>query len=257
MLPSLFISHGSPELVMQQNSSTRFLKKLPNLFQKPKYILIISAHWITSDLQILSTPNPNLVYDFFGFPQELYERQYPIKNDLVQVDNIVSLLNHKNIPITKNIHREGYDHGVWTILSLMYPSADIPVIQLSLPSNYSETQLIKLGAALQELREETLIITSGSMTHNIREAIFKDNLPIKSYAKEFRDWVVKSVEDANTNELKDFNIKAPHFKQNHPTSEHFVPLLINLGTSSDSKGRSLNNEFMYGNLSMDTILFEN
>lgn len=256
MLPSLFISHGSPTLCIEHNNSSEFLKNLSSLFPEPKYILVISSHWITNDLKILSYENPKLIYDFFGFPQELYEQTYPIKNDLKKVNEIVKILENRNISISKDNLRDGYDHGVWSPLSLIYPKANIPVIQISFPQSYTIDDLLNLGIALKEIRKDTLIISSGSMTHNLKDLVWKENATIKQYCVDFRNWIVDKLENSNIDDLKEFLTKAPNVKENHPTLEHFLPLFINIGTSKNYKGESLNNEYMYGNLSMDTIIFK-
>ncbi len=256
MLPSLFVSHGSPRIAIMNNSSTDFLKNLSSLYTEPKYILIISAHWTTSDLRIMSNPNPELIYDFYGFEDALYAKKYNAINDIKQVNKIVSILEEKNISIVKDESREGYDHGVWTALSLMYPQANIPVIQLSLPMHFSNLELLNIGEALQSLREDTLIIGSGAMTHNIREAVRDENAPVVPYAQKFRDWVVQNIEDAKYNELLEFKAKAPYVYENHPSLEHFLPLFISLGASKNKQGKSLHNVYMHGNQSMDTIIFE-
>ena len=256
MLPSLFVSHGSPEIAIRNNRSTDFLKNLSSLYSEPKYILVISAHWTTSELRILSNPNPELIYDFNGFQDELYSKKYNAINDIEQVNKIVSTLKEKNISIVKDDSREGYDHGVWIALSLMYPQANIPVIQLSLPVHFSNLELLNIGEALQSLKEDTLIIGSGAMTHNISEAVRDENAPVLPYAQKFRDWVVKNIEDAKYNELLEFKAKAPYVYENHPSLEHFLPLFISLGASKNKQGKSLHNVYMHGNQSMDTIIFE-
>ena len=257
MLPSLYVSHGSPALMIMDNKTTDFLKALPKSFEKPKYILVISAHWVTKELRILTNEEPFEIYDFYGFAQELYEKQYPANNDINKVNEIVKLLKEKRIAVFENETRSGYDHGVWSPLSLMYPKADIPVIQLSLPLNFSPKELVKLGESLQELREDTLIVASGAMTHNLRDSSAMEyDGNISTYAKEFRDWIVKKVEKADINSLTDYIQQAPKAIQNHPTQEHFLPLFVSLGASKDKKGKSLHDVYMYSNQSMDTIIFE-
>lgn len=256
MLPSLFISHGTPALCIMQCDSRSFLEELPSFFKKPKYVIVISAHWITRDLRILSKDNPSIIYDFYGFPQELYDKKYPIKNNLTKVDAIINAFNESEIEISKDDKLEGYDHGVWAPLSLMYPNADIPVIQISLPYYASEKELINIGEVLQKFRDEALIIGSGTLTHNLRDSVRDINAPIKSYAKEFRDWIVDKVEKADIDALSKVLIDAPNLKNNHPTLDHFLPFLIALGASKDKKGKALNNVVMFGNQAMDTILFE-
>lgn len=257
MLPSLYVSHGSPALMIMDNKTTDFLKALPKTFKKPKYILVVSAHWVTKELRILTNEEPFEIYDFYNFPQELYEKQYPASNATKKVKEVVKLLSKSNIAVFENETRSGYDHGVWSPLSLMYPKADIPIIQLSLPMSYSPEELVKIGEALQALREDTLIIGSGAMTHNLRDSTWEEyDKNIASYAKEFRNWVVKNLENGNTNSLTDYINQAPKAFKNHPTQEHFLPLFVSLGASKDKIGKSLHNVYMYGNQSMDTIIFE-
>jgi 4,5-DOPA dioxygenase extradiol len=257
MFPSIYISHGSPLLCLSEYKSANFLKELPNLYKKPKFIIIVSAHWITKNVKILSNPNPTLIYDFYGFPKELYEKKYPIKNDLAKIEEIVEQFKNKNIDITKDDKHEGYDHGVWAPLSLMYPTADIPVIQISLPIYYSATELIEIGEILQEFRNDSLIIGSGTLTHNLRDSSWDVNAPTMDYAREFRDWIVSKVEIGDIETLRDFLLDAPRLTNNHPTLEHLLPFFIVLGASKNKKVKALNNTFMYGNQAMDCLLFEN
>jgi len=256
MLPSLYVSHGSPRIAIMNNKSSNFLKNLSSLYKEPKYILIISAHWTSNELKILSHKNPKLIYDFYGFEQALHEKQYAAINDLTHVKKIVELLKNNDINIVEDESREGYDHGVWTALSLMYPKANIPVIQMSLPINYSSAALLKIGEALQIIKNDTLIIGSGAMTHNIRDSVREENAPTAEYAREFRDWVVDKLENSQIEELLEFKTHAPYLEENHPTLEHFLPMFISLGASKNKKGKSLHNVYMYGNQSMDTIIFE-
>lgn len=256
MFPSIYLSHGSPFLCLTQYETASFLKKLPQLFDKPNYIIIISAHWTTKELEILSNPNPHIIYDFYGFPKELYDKKYPIKNDLEKVDDIVKHFNKKNISILKDDKHEGYDHGVWAPLSLMYPNADVPVIQISLPVFFTARELINIGEVLQEFRNEALVLGSGTLTHNLRDSNRDVYAPVVSYAKKFRDWLILNAEEGNIDLLRDFLLYAPEVSSNHPTLEHLLPFFIILGASKNKKGKALNNIFMYGNQAMDCILFE-
>ncbi len=254
MSPSLFMSHGSPELAIIEHPVSDFLKSLPKQFKKPKRIIVVSAHWLTTDLEILSNPKPELIYDFHGFSKALYEKQYPIFNDIPSVNEIYTKIKKSSIAIKKNSERSGYDHGVWTVLSLMYPQADIPVIQISLPISYGIQDLIGLGEALKEFRKDTLVITSGNVTHNLRDVDWHNDGHVKEYAKAFREWLVENLEKGNMEELKKID-SAPYFRENHPTLDHFLPIFISLGSSADHRGESLLENYMYGNLAMDTIIF--
>ncbi len=257
MLPTLFISHGSPTLTIEDNSTTKFLKALPSKFIKPKTILVISAHWTTKELRILNNEDPFIIYDFYNFPQKLYEQDYPINNDINRVKEVISLLSNAHINVFEEQTQSGYDHGVWSPLKLMYPKADIPVVQLSLPLNFNAKELMNIGKALRSLRKDTLIIASGAMTHNLRDMNWHDeNQKPVNYAVAFRDWVVEKLENKEINSLINFEKDAPYVRQNHPTLEHFLPLFVALGASRTYEGKSLHNQYMYGNQAMDTILFK-
>lgn len=256
MLPTLFISHGSPMLGIEDHTVSRFLKDLPKSFEKPKYIVIVSAHWYEEDLRILANPNAGLIYDFYGFPQELYQVKYPAKNDMNLVEKVASTLKNSGVKVSFDTSRQGYDHGVWVPLSLMYPEANIPVIQLSLPI-YSDAQtLLEIGEALQSLRDDALIIGSGNLTHNLRGIVWDEDAPVKEYAKEFHDWVVQKVEQADIKAFENFFEQAPKIRENHPSLDHWLPFFIALGASKNKLGKSLLDVYMYANQSMDTIIFE-
>ena len=254
MLPSIFISHGSPMLMIRDNSTTRFLKDLPSTFKKPKFILVISAHWVSENFKILYEDDPSLIYDFYGFPNELYDLEYDAKSSKEKSDEIVKLLKKHNIEVEKDDFRGGYDHGVWSPLKFLYPKADVPVLQLSIPVSFTLNDFITVGHILQSLRDDVLIIGSGSLTHNLMDINRnEDSTEVKEYAKRFHNYIVTKLEKGDYKNLLE---NAPLLNQNHPTLEHIVPLLVNIGSSKDKIGKSLNNVFMHGNLSMDTIIFK-
>lgn len=256
MLPSLYVSHGSPALILMNNSSTDFLKNLSLKFDTPKYILVVSAHWESANLRILYEEKPSTIHDFYGFPKELYDLKYEAPSSLEKNDEVVNLLESNGIKIEKDLQRNGYDHGVWSVLKLIYPKADIPVIQLSLPRNYDAKELLKLGEVLSSLRDDTLILTSGSLTHNLGGLSWDDNdTSVKPYAKGFRDWLMSKIQTGDVDALSNYKQEALYLRENHPTLEHFLPFFVSLGASKSKIGESLNDVFMYSNLSMDTIIF--
>lgn len=254
MLPSLFVSHGSPMLMIRDNSTTRFFQNLPKTFETPKFILVISAHWVTRNLKILYKESPSLIYDFYGFPKELYDLKYEAISSKSKSDEIAKLFEENGISIEKESSRGGYDHGVWSVLRFMYPNANIPVLQLSLPQNFSEKDYLKMGEILQSLRNDTLIIGSGTLTHNLMDVNWDENTKdIKDYCVKFHDFIIENLQSGVYENLLE---RAPLLRQNHPTLDHFLPLLINIGSSKNKIGESLNNVYMHGNLSMDTIIFK-
>jgi 4,5-DOPA dioxygenase extradiol len=252
MLPTLFISHGSPMILVDDSKSHHFLKNIAKEYKQPKQIIVISAHNTTKELSISYSENPSLIYDFYNFPRELYEMEYSVKNDLSFCDKVINLYQKNGIKISKDTR--GYDHGVWVPLKLMYPNANIPVVSLSLPLLSSVDELIKIGDTLKSLRDDTLIVASGSLTHNLRDIDFGATSP-KTYAKEFREYVVAKIANGDIDSIKEYK-SIPHFAKNHPTNEHFLPLLVAMGASSDRVGEVMSSECLYSNIYMDMISFE-
>jgi len=253
MLPTLFISHGSPQLAIMEHEVSDFLKQLPKMFEKPKYIIIVSAHWVSHGLKILVHKEPSIIYDFCGFPKELYDKKYPLKNDINRVKEVINHLKKYGLHVEKSMTREGYDHGVWAPLSLMYENADIPVIQLSLPMDKNTNELLKIGEALSSLREEALIIGSGNMTHNLYDsAMHVVAAPVKEYARVFRDEIVRKIEKGDVDLLSE----TLYVKENHPTLEHFLPIFIAMGASKSKIGKAIFDVYMYANQSMEMIVFK-
>jgi 4,5-DOPA dioxygenase extradiol len=188
MLPMLFISHGSPDLLLSDHEVAHFLRNLSKRLPRPKQIIVISSHWVSERLEILSHETPRLIYDFSGFEPKLYQHRYPISNDLALVDRIKQAFQKRGMCIEMNRDR-GYDHGVWSPLAMLYPDASIPVVQLSLPHPSSVEELMKIGEVLRPFREEGMIIASGNVTHNLSDLAPLET-PVNYYAKDFRDWLI-------------------------------------------------------------------
>ena len=159
-----------------------------------------------------------MMYDFYGFEDELYRFKYDIKSDEKLTTNLINILQNDNINISIDEKRVSFDHGVWTVLALMYKKLEIPVLQLSIPISYSISELINLGEKLKIFKDEALIICSGSLTHNLGDISFASNE--KTYAKEFNEKVVNIVKNGNKEELINIS-KDTNFYKNHPSSEHF------------------------------------
>lgn len=252
MIPSLFISHGGPNTILHDNTTKKSLKNITNVLKNSKYIVIVSAHWSTRSLEIIS-PNANkIMYDFYGFEKELYEYKYKIKSDLKYTDKVLDKLQSFDVRLS---NKDSFDHGVWTVLAMMYKKLDIPVINISLPLGYSAEKLFLLGQSLKSLRDEALLIFSGSITHNLYDLYPSLDAPVKKYAYTFNEKIKQILKTGDKEQLLNYeNIE--YFKQNHPTKEHFLPLLIALGTSKSYKAKSFNSEIVYSNLSMESYIFE-
>lgn len=252
MNPTLFISHGAPNLVLSNLKSKKSLEDIGRNLKIPKYIIIFSAHYLTRDLKIINPKANDIMYDFYGFEDELYKFKYDIKSDEKLTTNLVNTLKNENIDISIDEGRVSFDHGVWSILALMYKKLEIPVLQLSIPISYSTSELISLGEKLKIFKDEALIICSGSLTHNLRDAFSGSS--IKSYAKEFNDKLVKIIKNGNKEELINIS-KDMNFYKNHPSTEHFLPLYIAFGNAINKCGKSFNSEMLFSNISMESFIF--
>ena len=230
MLPSLYISHGSPMLALEPGESGPALKHLAAQLAKPKAIVLLSAHWESADLRVASHPAPETWHDFGGFPRELYAVQYPAPGDPALAARIVQLLATHGLPAQLDAKRP-FDHGAWVPLSLMYPAADIPVVQVSLPSQLGPAGLNEVGQALASLRSEgILIIGSGSITHNLRELDWQAGPEsVEPWAKAFRDWMIEKLAADDEAALHQYRQKAPFAVKNHPSDEHLLPLYFARG----------------------------
>ena len=255
--PALFISHGAPSIGLDPSPARDFLAGLGGAYQRPRAILVISAHYDAGRPTLTSGAQPETIHDFGGFPDELYRMTYPAPGDPVLAAEIASLLADAGFEAGDDPAR-GLDHGAWVPLRLMYPDADIPVVQLSI--NMAETQEwhFRLGAALAPLRERgVLIIGSGSLTHNLRAVFsggFRIDSPPPPWVTDFADWINKRLETGDTDGVLHAVEKAPHGRDNHPTMDHILPLFVAMGAGG-SAARRIHHSTTYGALMMDAYAF--
>ena len=253
MNPTLFISHGAPNIILSDIKSKQNIKKLADSLEKPKYIIIFSAHYLTKDLKIISPEANKIMYDFYGFEDELYKVKYEINSDENLTLDLIEKLKKENINISIDENRKSYDHGVWNVLALMYEHLEIPVLQISIPTSYNINQLIDLGEKLQQFKDEALIICSGGITHNLGDMSMNPN--VRNYAKDFNNDMIDIIENAKEDELKNIQ-KNTNFYKNHPAIEHFLPMFIAFGNAINKKGKSFNSEMLYSNISMESFIFD-
>jgi 4,5-DOPA dioxygenase extradiol len=256
MIPAYFIAHGSPSIVIEDNEYTRFLVKLGKKISRPKAIVIFSAHFESEVQKISAVESYTMIYDFYGFPKEMYNIEYPVKGNPKLAEEIHNLFEVSGIKSEIDRSR-GIDHGAWTILKLMYPNADIPVITLSVNPHLSPDMQFKIGEAISTLREkDILILGSGGIVHNLA-ALKWDMEGVEPWANEFDNWVNKNIENWDLNTLFDFANKGPYAKRAVPTNEHFVPLFIAMGASGQAgRGILLQSNFQYGNLGLSCFEFK-
>ncbi len=250
MLPSLFISHGSPMMPLRDQPARDFLRGLATQFERPKAIVIASAHWDTERPAVNAVGVNDTIHDFYGFPPALYALRYPAPGDASLAAEIVATLGG-DID-----HDRGLDHGAWVPLLLMYPDHDIPVIQVSLQSYLGTEHHLQLGKALAPLRERgILVIGSGGLTHNLRRMRAPDeNGPAAPDVDAFADWMHAALTEGRTNDLLDYRRRAPQAAMQHPTDEHLLPLYVAMGAGGPTATR-LHASTSYGVLSMDTYAF--
>lgn len=257
-MPTLFVSHGAPTLPMEPGETGAAWQKIAAELPQPSAILVISAHWETDLPTVSSVAHPETLHDFSGFPDVLYQLQYPAPGAPQLAQSVVAALRQADIPVQVSSTR-GLDHGAWVPLSLMYPAADIPVTQLSLQPKHNPAWHIALGRALQPLREQGVLIAgSGSITHNLR-AIFQhqQGASVPQWVTEFCDWMAEKIQAGDIDSLRSYRGLAPHAVLNHPTDEHLLPLFVALGAANQIvRAQRLNQVMTYGLLAMDAWLFE-
>jgi len=250
LMPALFIAHGAPTIVLQKDKYVDFLTKFPQTIKKPEAIVIFSAHYESPIQLIGSVKQYEMIYDFFGFPQPMYEMKYEAKGHPALAQEIHQLFTENNIKSELDDER-GIDHGAWTILKLMYPECDIPVVTLSVDPDRNPQELYNIGKALAPLRKKgVLIIGSGNTVHNLRILNRAEvDAPTEKWADEFDDWVEKQLKEWNVEELVQFEKKAPHAKKAVPTNEHFIPLIMAAGAADGTrKGEPVWRSSQFGNL---------
>lgn len=251
-LPAVFVSHGAPDLLLGHHPARNFLASVGADIGRPSAILCVSAHWETSPARVTGASRPETVHDFFGFPEALYRLRYPAPGHPELADRVASLLKDTGIPTYVDQAR-GLDHGAWAPLSLMYPNADVPVIQLSVQTEPGPAHHLAVGEALAPLREDgVLVLGSGGATHNLRDIPGRapDSEP-PPYVQAFHVWLRERIVEGNITDLLDYAARAPGARRNHPTPEHFLPLFVPLGSAGASpRGQLLHESFAYGVLSM-------
>lgn len=256
--PTLFISHGSPMLAIEDSPARRFLQQLGASLPRPKAILVASAHWEAAEGSAVSfAPHPKTMHDFGGFSAELFSIHYPAPGAPELAEQVAALLDAAQIFVKRSADR-GLDHGAWVPLRLMYPAADIPVLQIALMHGAGPVGHERLGAALSVLREQNiLVIGSGSLTHNLhefrRQAI---DAPPPSWVTEFDMWMTAALHNCAWEALRDYRRQAPFAERNHPSEEHLYPLFVALGAAGKAaRAERIHASYQYGVLAMDVFAF--
>jgi 4,5-DOPA dioxygenase extradiol len=258
MLPTLFLSHGAPDIVISESPAREFLRQLGKSFEKPEAILVVSAHWETAEPSLNAVEVNETIHDFGGFPAALYGMQYPAPGSPALAESAAALIRKAGFPA--RIHpRRGLDHGAWVPLILAYPQADIPVVQLSVQPRSGPAHHLAIGRALRPLREEgVLIIGSGSFTHNLYEFFSGsgDTEREPEWVREFTEWFDRALMEGRVNDLVNYREIAPFAKRNHPSDEHLLPLYVALGAAGDdARAQRLHTSSVNAVLRLDSYTF--
>lgn len=252
--PTLFVSHGAPTFALEPGRAGALLRDAGARLS-PSAIVVVSPHWMTRDLAVTAAALPHTIHDFGGFPKALYELQYLAPGAPALAKRIVQLFAAAAVPVREDDDR-GLDHGAWVPLMHLFPNADVPVVQLSMPVSLDARSAWRIGELLAPLRNDgVLIVGSGSLTHNLEEVFSGSEEADTAYAEAFVAWARHAVTSHNRDALVDYLRSAPAGRRAHPTSDHFLPLLVAAAAGGDSPVEVLDGGMTFGVLSMESYLF--
>jgi 4,5-DOPA dioxygenase extradiol len=264
--PSVFVAHGAPSLALQDDAVTRALRAFGETLDGARAIAVVSAHWEThGGIRVNAVAKPKVIYDFGGFSPELYTLRYDAPGDPALAQEIATLLG-------ASLETErGWDHGLWVPLMHIRPQADIPIVEISLPSDpwgadvssarprdsaAGGDDILRLGAALAPLRDRGIVVMgTGGIVHNLRRINFAGvDAPAEEWAREFDAWVQQRIDARDYAALAHYET-APNARDAVPTPEHYEPLLVAAGAAGNDAPRVIVEAFHYGTLSMRSIAF--
>lgn len=257
-LPTLFLSHGSPMLAIEDTPAGRFLDGLGEQLPWPKAVVVASAHFESLHPALGSHPRPPTVHDFQGFPEPLHRIQYPAPGAPDLAEQLTQRLVDAGIDCRVR-ERQGLDHGVWVPLRRMYPNADVPVIPLAVMPHGDAAQHFALGRALASLRGEgVLLIGSGGFVHNLGELDWRQpDALAPPWAEAFSSWMHACIAARDWPSLLQWQQLAPNARRAHPTVEHLMPLFVALGAAGESpQPRTIHRSGQFGSLALDALAFD-
>ena len=254
-LPSLFVSHGAPTFALEPGLVGPRLTALGRTLPRPAAVLVVSPHWMTPAPRVSTAVQPETIHDFSGFATALYQLNYPVRGHAELAQRAMIRLQDAGWKARAD-ERRGLDHGAWVPLRYLYPEADVPVFQVSLPSRLDAQAALAFGQALAPLADEAvLIVGSGSLTHNLYE-FRSGHGPDEAYVAKFAAWVREAVEQGDRARLLRTLDDAPGAMRAHPTAEHFWPLLVAVGAADTIlPARVIEGGIAHGMLAMDSYVF--
>ncbi|WP_233010147.1 4,5-DOPA-extradiol-dioxygenase [Rheinheimera faecalis] len=248
--PAFFIGHGSPMNALEHNTLVQQWRTVVQGY-RPKAILMISAHWYTQGTAVTAMTNPRTIHDFYGFPEELHQVQYPAPGSPELASEIKTLLAPHPVELDLTW---GLDHGAWSVLMHMFPNADIPVVQLSLDKDLSPAAHLELAKKLEPLRQQgVMIVASGNVVHNLRMLDWQSTRP-PLWAEQFNQQIKEFLLTKNFDAIAQYQNSGEAARLSVPHPDHFLPLLYVLGSMVDGDEISLfNDEILYGALGMLSV----
>lgn len=256
-LPALFLSHGAPTFAIEPGKAGPLLNKLGRELPRPNAVVVLSPHWMTRGVKVTGSARPATVHDFGGFPAQLYRIQYPAPGSPEIAARIVALLQAGGWPAAVDPER-GLDHGAWVPVRHLYPDADVPVLQVSMPHDLDPAGAVRLGRALAPLADEgVLLVGSGSITHNLYEFGAHLSAADSAYAGEFVQWARDAARRGDEAALVNYLDVAPHAQRAHPSSDHYLPLPFAFGAAGAAQPavRVIDGGMTYGVIGMEGYLF--
>jgi 4,5-DOPA dioxygenase extradiol len=248
-MPVMFVGHGSPMNIVSENSYTESLAAIAGRIAKPKAVLVVSAHWLTRGSYVTGTSRPTTIHDFYGFPDELYDVNYPAPGTPGAAKMTMEML--KKVDGMADMQR-GLDHGAWSVLMHMYPEADIPVYQLSIDRRATAQELYLIGRLIRDLRDKgILIIGSGNLVHNIGEMAEEVDAEVPMWAEEFDAKVANFLQRSDHKALTEYDSWGQMSRMSHPSADHFLPIFYTTGAMHEGEAVEFFHEgFQYGSVSM-------
>ena len=259
--PPLFLSHGAPNMALHDTPVRRFMSGLGANYPKPDAVVVISAHFETNGTVVVTDPSPGMIYDFRGFEPELYEVNYPAPGEPKLAAEVADLITKGGLVVQKTDKR-GYDHGTWVPLSLVWPDADIPVVQVSIDPDQTPMFHYKIGKALSSLPARNIaVVGTGNITHNL-PALFQKGKDeyldknIKGWVKDFLRWFDSELTSGKSDKLLNYRDEAPFAKENHPTDDHLLPIFVAMGAAGTGyKANKIHESYEFDILAMDAWEF--
>lgn len=246
-MPALFIGHGSPMNTLENNNFTREWQRLGKALPRPRGLLVVSAHWYIGATAVTAMPNPRTIHDFYGFPQALFDFDYPAPGLPELAEEVAEVA--KPHWVGADHDQWGLDHGTWSVLAHLFPDADVPVVQLSINSLKDMDYHLDLGAKLAPLRDQgIMIVSSGNVVHNLREIDWKNPDGGEAWAQRFDD-AAEAIMHESPSDLLKLGGHADYARA-VPTPDHYIPLLYTAGLAGDEGAQTLIKGYSMGSLSM-------